>query len=71
MSTSTDNKTRPSVRRGALSKAQIDIPSYPNTPARLPHLSTSKLSDEMAQHLIGALVMRSLIQPRKGDCHGA
>ena len=71
MSTSTDNKTRPSVRRGALSKAQIDIPSYPNTPARLPHLSTSKLSDEMVQHLIGALVMKSLIQLERGHCHGA
>ena len=51
-------------------KAQIETPSCSNTPSRHPHLSTSKLSDQMAEHLIGALVMKSLIQLERGHCHG-
>ena len=50
---STGNKTRPSDRRGAFQKAQIEIASYPHHSSRLAHLSTSNLSDKMAKHFIG------------------
>ena len=69
--TSTENKTHPSGPRGAFLKAQIETPSCPDTPSKLPHLSTSNLSDKMAKLLIGALIMKSLIQLERGSRHGA
>ena len=68
---SSQNKKRPSVRRGAFQKAQIETPSCPDSHPEFPHLSTSKLNDQMAKHLIGALVMKSLIQLERGHFHGA
>ncbi|BDS08008.1 hypothetical protein NT6N_30480 [Oceaniferula spumae] len=68
---SSTKENRPSYPGGGFSKAQFVTPSYPNNPSSLPHLSTSKLSDAMAKHLIGALVMKSLIQLERGQCHGA
>ena len=42
-------------------EAQIDKTSTFNSPV-LKHLSTSKWSDEMTEHLVSAIVMRSLLQ---------
>lgn len=59
---SLSHKKRSSGRRGVSLKAQMKKQSCSNNSLELAHLSTSNLSDKMAKHLIGALVMKSLIQ---------
>lgn len=64
------NETTAPERGRQSQKAQVDTPSCPDNRSLLPHLSTSIISDDMTEHLIGALVMKSLIHLERANSYG-